>query len=346
MMVPLLWRLPDDLEIGTGVLMREKNSVRPAVSVIIPVYCASRDIPVALASVFAQTFTNLEVIVVDDGSPDAADLKAALEPFRSRLRFIEQPNRGAGAARNAGIRASHGRFVAFLDADDRWMPEFLARQIACLEANRGCALVYCDALISGETPLAGRRFMETAQSNGGVTLLSLIRQECNIALSTVVMRRRPLVAAGLFDETLRRGQDFELWLRLALRGAPMRYQRDVLAERRARASGLSGDAVTEIGRALNVLDRFGRAHALEGVARTALRIRMMALVDRLEIEQAKQRLVEGNFAAARYHLSASREPGLKRRLALMALQVAPRLIRSAYLWLRPSPMKGSPVPAR
>ena len=346
MMVPLLWRLPDDLEIGTGVLMREKNSVRPAVSVIIPVYCASRDIPVALASVFAQTFTNLEVIVVDDGSPDAADLKAALEPFRSRLRFIEQPNRGAGAARNAGIRASHGRFVAFLDADDRWMPEFLARQIACLEANRGCALVYCDALISGETPLAGRRFMETAPSNGEVTLLSLIRQECNIALSTVVMRRRPLVAAGLFDETLRRGQDFELWLRLALRGAPMRYQRDVLAERRARASGLSGDAVTEIGRALNVLDRFGRAHALEGVARTALRIRMMALVDRLEIEQAKQRLVEGNFAAARYHLSASREPGLKRRLALMALQVAPRLIRSAYLWLRPSPMKGSPVPAR
>lgn len=73
---------------------------------------------------------------------------------------------------------------------------------------------------------------------------------------------------------------------------------------------------------------------------------MMALIDRLEIEQAKQRLVEGNYAAARYHLNASRERGLKRRLALMALQVAPRLIRSAYLWLRPSPLKGAPAPAR
>ena len=326
--------------------MREKNAACPAVSVVIPVYRASRDIPVALASVFAQTFTNFEVIVVDDGSPDAAELKVALEPFRSRLCYLEQPNRGAGAARNAGIRASRGRYVAFLDADDWWMPAFLERQVAFLEANRGCAMVYCDALISGETPLAGRRFMETAPSNGEVTLVSLIRQECNIALSTVVMRRRPLVAAGLFDETLRRGQDFALWLRLALDGAVIRYQRDVLAERRARASGLSGDAVTEIGRALNVLDRFGRAHALEGAARTALRIRMMALVDRLEIEQAKQRLIEGNFAAARYHLSASRERGLKRRLALMALQVSPRLIRTAYLWLRPSLFKGSPAPAR
>ena len=308
----------------------------PAVSVIIPAYRASADIAAALASVFAQTFVGFEVIVVDDGSPDGAELKAAIDPYRSRLQFIEQPNRGAGAARNAGIRASRGRLIAFLDADDRWAPEFLTRQVSFLAANRRCALVYCDALLSGETRLAGKRFMETAPSNGDVTLVRLIRQECNIVLSTVVVRRRPLMAAGLFDETLRRGQDFELWLRLALRGVAMQYQREVLAERRVRSDGLSGDAVTEIERALNVLDRFGRANPLEGAARTALRIRMMALVDRLEIEQAKQRIVEGNFAAARYHLSATRERPWKLRLALRALQIAPRLMRGAYLKLRPS----------
>jgi glycosyltransferase involved in cell wall biosynthesis len=315
--------------------MPQTTPPRPAVSVIIPAFRASRDIADALASVFAQTFADFEVVLVDDGSPDAAELEAAIAPFRSRIQFITQPNLGAGAARNTAIRASTGRFLAFLDADDRWLPDFLARQVALLEADRHCALVYCDALLSGDTPLAGQRFMEAAPSEGEVTLVSLIEQRCNIVLSTVVARRRVLIGAGLFDETLRRGQDFELWLRLAWRGAAMTYQREVLAERRVRAEGLSGDAVSTVQRALTVLDRFGRDRALEGPARTALRIRMMALVDRLEIEQGKQRFLEGNFAAAQFHLSAARQRPLKVRLALLGLRLSPRLLRGAYLRFRP-----------
>jgi glycosyltransferase involved in cell wall biosynthesis len=304
--------------------------------VIIPAYRASRDIPDALASVFTQTFTDFEVIVVDDGSPDAAALAAAVERYRERIHFIVQENRGAGAARNAGIRASRGRLIAFLDADDRWTPQFLERQVAFLRAQRRCALVYCDALLNGDTPLAGRRFMEGAPSDGEVTLLSLIQQRCNIVLSTVVVRRRPLVAAGLFDETLRRGQDFELWLRMAWRGAAMAYQRDVLAERRVHADGLSSDGIGMVERALNVLDRFGRGRALDAAARTALRIRTMTLVDRLEIERGRQRFLEGNFAAAQYHLSAAHERPLKLRLALLGLRLSPRLLRGAYLRFRPA----------
>jgi glycosyltransferase involved in cell wall biosynthesis len=315
-----------------------KNIVagRPAASVIIPAYRASADIAVALDSVFAQTFAHHEVIVVNDGSPDTAELEAALEPFRARIHYIVQPNRGAGAARNAGIRAAKGRYLAFLDADDRWTPDFLERQLAFLEANPKCDLVYADALLSGESALAGRRFMDTAPSEGDVTLLSLVQQRCNIVLSTVVARRSVVVKAGLFDETLRRGQDFELWLRLAWTGARLAYQRVVLAERRVRADGLSGDTISEIERALNVLDRFGRARVLERDVRTALRIRMMALVDQLEIEQGKRRIIEGNFAAAQYHLSAARERPFKLRMVLLALKVAPRAVRAAYLRLRPA----------
>ena len=317
--------------------MSPKNPARrPVVSVVIPAFRASQDIAGALASVFGQTFTNFEVVVVNDGSPDTVELEAALEPFRSRIQYIVQPNRGAGAARNAGIRASKGRYIAFLDADDRWSPELLSRQVGYLEAHRECDLVYSDALIAGESSLAGRRFMETTPSIGPVSLLSLIQQRCNIILSTVVVRRRSVVAVNLFDETLKRGQDFELWLRLALNGAAMRYQTDVLAERRVHADGLSGDSIAEIERALNVLDRFGRAHDLACDARTALRVRMMALVDRLEIEQGKRRFVEGNFAAARYHLSAARAQPLKIRAVRLALQIAPRLCRLAYLKLRPA----------
>jgi glycosyltransferase involved in cell wall biosynthesis len=317
---------------------------RPAVSVIIPAFRASGDIAVALDSVFAQTFPHVEVIVVNDGSPDTAELEAALEPFRSRLRYIVQQNRGAGAARNAGIRASKGRYVAFLDADDRWASDFLTRQLAYLEANPACDLVYADARLSSESPLAGRRFMDTAPSDGDVTLLSLVQQRCNIVLSTVVVRRAVLVKAGLFDETLRRGQDFELWLRLAWHGASLAYQRWVLAERRVRADGLSGDTIAEIERALNVLDRFGRARHLERDVRTALRIRMMTLVDQLEMEQGKRRIIEGNFAAAQYHLSAVRERPFKVRVALLVLKVAPRALRSAYLRLRPA-VSQLPLPA-
>src|SRR5262245_5679739 len=309
---------------------------RPAVSVIIPAYRASADIAVALDSVFAQTFAHLETIVVNDGSPDTTELEKALEPYRQRIHYIVQPNGGAGAARNAGIRAAKGRFLAFLDADDRWTPDFLERQLVFLDANPTYDLVYSDALLSGESPLAGRRFMDTAPSDGRVTLLSLVQQRCNIVLSTVVVRRAVLMKAGLFDETLRRGQDFELWLRLAWSGASLSYQRIVLAERRIRADGLSGDTIAEIERALNVLDRFGRTRVLDREVRTALRIRMMALVDQLEIEQGKRRIIEGNFAAARYHLRAARERPFKLRMVLLALKVAPRAVRAAYLRLRPA----------
>ena len=120
--------------------MPKAKSARPAVSVIIPAYRASRDIADALASVFSQTFTDFEVVVVDDGSPDAAELEAAIAPFRSRIRFIAQSNLGAGAARNTAIRASTGRLLAFLDADDRWTAGFLERQVALIESDRRCAL--------------------------------------------------------------------------------------------------------------------------------------------------------------------------------------------------------------
>jgi GT2 family glycosyltransferase len=308
----------------------------PRVSVVIPAYRASRDIAAALDSVFAQTFSDLEVIVINDGSPDTPDLERALAPFRSRIRYLVQENRGAGAARNVGIRAARGAYIALLDADDRWAPEFLRLQIGYLDENRDCDLVYCDALITGESPLAGRRFMATAPSEGPVTLLSLIGQQCNIILSTVVVRRTTLTGAGLFDETLRRGQDFELWLRLAQRGAKMHVQRDVLAERCVHADGLSGDAITELRRAIRVLDRFGRQQPLDRESRTALRIQLMVLVDRLEIEQAKRRLLEGNFAAARAHLCAVRQQRVKLRIARLALRVAPGILRAACLKWRPS----------
>jgi glycosyltransferase involved in cell wall biosynthesis len=302
----------------------------PDVSVIVRAH-ASHDIACAIDSVFAQTVSGFEVIVVNESSPETPDLRAAPSRHTSRIRHIELPrNRGAAVARNAGIVAARGRYLAFLDADDRWYPEFLDRQVAYLDNHPQCALVYADVRIIGESPLAGYRFMERAPSNGAVTLLSLVEQRCNVILSTVVARRQVILGAGMFDEGLRRGQEFDLWLRLALKGASLDYQPMVLAARRVRRDGLSEGAVAELERVLNVLDRFGRRHQLDAQTRTALRVRTMRLVDRLEIEQAKQRILEGNFAAAQYHLAATRERSLQMRVAILAMRIAPRLVRAVY----------------
>jgi hypothetical protein len=308
-----------------------KLETEPRVSVVIPAFNSARDVAVALDSVFAQSFDRIEVIVVNDGSDDTEMLEAALAPYASRIRYIVQTNQGAGAARNAALRAARGEYIAFLDADDRWLPGFLIEQVRYLEAHATCGLVYCDALITGESPLAGQAFSIQAPSCGPVTLLSLIQQTCNIPLSTVVMRRRDIVSAGLFDASLRRGQDFELWLRLAARGTVMHCQRMVLAERRARLEGLSGTTVTELHRALHVLERFGTTNALDVGSRTALRVRTSILHDRLAIEEAKQRIRELNFAAARSRLAATRHRGIKVKLALIGLRIAPRLLRRLYL---------------
>jgi len=108
---------------------------RPAVSVIIPAYNAAGFISETLQSVFAQTYRDFEIIVVNDGSPDTAALEAVLRPFADRLVYLPQENRGVSAARNTGIRAARGRYVAFLDSDDLWEPEFLAAQMGMLERD-------------------------------------------------------------------------------------------------------------------------------------------------------------------------------------------------------------------
>ena len=304
----------------------------PAASVVIPAFNAARDIAAAIESVFAQTFTDYEVIVVNDGSSD--NLASAIRPFQHRLIYIEQPNRGAAAARNAGIRTARGRYVAFLDADDVWQSGFLDRQIRYLESRPACDLVYSDALISGESPLAGQRFMKGAPSKGPVTLVSLLNLQCHVLLSTVVARRATLLRVGLFDESIRRGHDFELWCRMTLHGAALEYHREVLAEHRARLSGLTGDTLSELQRPVDVLTRFGRREDLPPEARLALRLCLKRSIDAIEVEMGKQRLIEGNFPAARFHLSAARRPPFKVRLARLGLRVAPALVRRLYTALR------------
>jgi glycosyltransferase involved in cell wall biosynthesis len=107
----------------------------PTVSVIVPSFNTAQYIVECLGSVFAQTYQDFEVIVVNDGSPDTPALERALEPFRERIVYLTQKNMGLAAARNTAIRAARGRYIALLDSDDAWLPEYLEQQVAVLEQD-------------------------------------------------------------------------------------------------------------------------------------------------------------------------------------------------------------------
>jgi glycosyltransferase involved in cell wall biosynthesis len=304
----------------------------PTVSVIIPAYNVARYIGEALDSVFAQTFEDFEVIVVNDGSPDTDELERALAPYRERIRYIEQENRGAAHARNTALRAARGRFVAFLDADDLWLPNYLTEQLNFIEGGDGYDFVYADAMQFGSPPYAGKTFMETAPSAGEVNSESLIAQTCNVITSGTLARRQSVVEAGLFDETLRRAHDFDLWLRLARGGARMAYQRKVLLRYRYHAEGLSGDGVSRVERELRVLEKVERDYELSGEERAALEGRRARLLADLKLERGKRCLAEGDFApaAAEFRAANSFFHSWKLRVVLAWLRLAPRLLRRVY----------------
>ncbi len=199
----------------------------PLVSVVIPAWNVAPFIGEAIDSVLAQRYPNRELIVVNDGSPDAAQLDDVLARYADRreIRYLRQPNGGPSAARNLGIRHARGELIALLDGDDTWDPEYLSAQVDFLEQNPSLDVVYCDARLFGTGPLAGRTFMDGAPSSGDPTFERLIAMECAIPTTCVVARREAMVTAGLFDERFRRCEDYDLWLRMSAAGARFGYQR-------------------------------------------------------------------------------------------------------------------------
>lgn len=305
----------------------------PLVSVVIPAYNAAAYIGQTLDSVLAQTFDRYEVIVINDGSPDTEELERALTPYRERILYLKQENRGAAAARNAGLLAARGAYVAFLDADDSWSESYLEEQLRFIQSDEGAYdLVYTDALLTGDSPLAGKTFMEIAPSEGAVTFEKLVTDECNVITSGVLARRQPLLDVGLFDEELRRGQDYDLWLRLAKAGARIGYQRKVLVRYRCHADSLSGDAIRQIERHMVILNKAARRDDLTPGERRVVAGALARLDAHLKLERGKLRLADGDFAAAAAELEGANrwQRSWRLRLVLLWLRVAPRSLQRVY----------------
>lgn len=192
------------------------NETKPVteVAVIIPCYNSASSLARALDSALAQTHRDFRIYVIDDGSTD--DTAAVLPSYSDRVITVPQPHSGQAAARNHGIRISSSPYIAFLDADDEWLPTKLERQLEILKGDPRIGMIYSDCLTSGTGPFAGSHFARVGPPASGRVFVPFL-SSCNVFTPTVMVRRECLNDVGLFNESLPVCEDFNLWLRIAAR---------------------------------------------------------------------------------------------------------------------------------
>ena len=200
----------------TGGYDQRRKTSEPLVSVVIPAYNAARFIQDTLESALAQTYPHVEVIVVDDGSTD--ETVDILRGYGSRIRSIRQDNQGVSVARNRGIAAARGELIAFLDADDVWLPEKLTLQVAEHAIHPEAGLITCGTYyIDEHGKVFDERKPNDFRDRQHTFHAFLIRNMIYGGPSTVVVPRRCLDAVGDFDAALPPTEDRDLWIRLAQR---------------------------------------------------------------------------------------------------------------------------------
>jgi glycosyltransferase involved in cell wall biosynthesis len=221
------------------------------VSVIVASYNYGRYLREALDSILAQTFQDLEAIIVDDGSTDNSRRIATSYLSDSRFRLLERQHQGQSATKNSGIAASHGQFIAFLDADDRWHPTKLAKQVA-LMSRPNVGVVYsrrrkigpAGEMISGD---------DRHMHRGYVT--SYMYRDNFICFSSSLVRRNVFDRIGTFDERINLAIDFDLWLR-ASRICEFDYVNEPLVDYRVGHGNLSRRVAERLDTVLAIMERF------------------------------------------------------------------------------------------
>jgi glycosyltransferase involved in cell wall biosynthesis len=309
----------------------------PAVSVIIPAYNTAAYISETLDSVLAQTFTDFEVIVINDGSPDTEKLERELQPYLEHLVYLKQENQGPAVARNLGIKTAKGEYIAFLDGDDCWLPEYLAEQIKLLEETPSAVMACSDTRLFGDSPFAGQTIWELYPPKIPVTFENLLISNSAIVTSCAVARKQAIKDTGLFDKNFIGPEDFDLWLRLAHRGGEIALLRKALGRRRIHPGALTAADAKLQSYTVRVLRKLDETLPLTPRERALLRERLTRVQAYVDLVQGKQLLRSGNSDEARELLTNAYVffRTKKLRLTLLGLRVAPRFTAMAVkMWDR------------
>lgn len=207
----------------------------PGISVVIPVYCHTPDherfLREALESVAAQSYRDFEVVLVDDVSPiDVLPIVESVDGLpRTRL-LRNAANLGHAESRNVGIRAAEAELIAFLDHDDLWLPEKLARQVEVLDANPDAAMVFCDVELFGR-PAPWLRIDQSIIPERPSFYWFIAHGNYTVSASAVLVRKQAMLEIGLFDSRYSTCDDFDAWLKI-LMSAPIVHIPERLARYR------------------------------------------------------------------------------------------------------------------
>lgn len=306
----------------------------PAVSVIVPAYNVATYIGETLDSLFAQSFTDFEAIVIDDGSSDRPAFQRSLERFRGRIILLEQDNQGPGAARNAALRVARGELVAFLDGDDQWEPLFLERMVSEWRKRPGLAVLYADATFFGDAIASTETAMHRSPSRGLVTFEKVISLECTVMLGASLSNRDAVMRAGGFDARLRGTEDLYLWLRVLKGGGRIDYIHEPLMRYRLRAGSLTHERASLSEQIVKALEQARVELEPTEAERQAIEKRLELLRAEILLYRGRKEFFAGDTAQAMVDLAAANRyfQSWKLRVVVWGMRVAPGLLLAAYRW--------------
>lgn len=259
----------------------------PAFSVVIPAHNAACTLASCVRSVLQQTESNLEVVIVDDGSTDAT-VEVAESFADARVRVRAQVSGGVSAARNAGIVAARGDIVCFLDSDDLLLPAYLAAVRTTLDADPEVDFVYTDAWtfddatrrVRRNTTAHYQRPPRPAPADAASLFRELVRR--NFIIVPVAVRRHVLIAAGMFDVAMTGCEDWDLWLRLLAAGHRAAEAPGPLGLRREHSAQASIDHFHMISQAVYMFEKLLREPDLSADDQARLRAQLALARQRLQ----------------------------------------------------------------
>lgn len=237
------------------------------VSVVIPAYNAEKYLREAVDSALAQSYPECEIVVVDDGSTDGTG--AILDGYGDRIRVVRQVNSGSAAACNAGVAAARGAWIAFLDADDVWLPDKLSRQV---EQCGHAPISHTDSVCFGESLEREVRRSTFEQPYSGFVLEHLLVRNF-ITKSSVMVRRELFIACGGFEANFPGVEDWPLWLQICARNE-LAYLPEVVVRYRVHAKSKSMESRKTMRDHLRII---ARAFGPDGVGRDYPHLRKRAL---------------------------------------------------------------------
>ncbi len=286
----------------------------PKVSVIIPTYNRAENVVQAINSVLNQTYTNLEIIVVDDGSTD--NTKEALGPYMGEICYIYQPNSGPSVARNRGVGQATSEFIAFLDSDDIWLPEKVEKQIPLMRDD--CVVLSYSNYIMGETGNDYFTIIGLNSNNKEFILekpLQLLTRRNGSGISTpsTICRKSVFLHVGGFDQRMKIAEDIRLWFRLSMEGKFAITTQPLTVVRRGCEDHLTK---RETIRKLKECERMLSEVFLEAYAR--------AVDEPVEIQTNLRRLIGHSFAQQVKYFALEKNYKMARRRAFESLVFWPK----------------------